>query len=117
MLYRTLSTGSSLDLSRHPFHHLLYDRRPSGSVAIIAEGFDPNCPDCQEQAASRRGWLLWYTLADTKTTSVVRFDDRREVAQRWAEDMAMDADVLAVVLESPLGDRIRLKGNSQPLGT
>jgi hypothetical protein len=110
MRYRALNTPDTLDLSRHPFHHVLFDRRPSGGFAVIGEGFDPNCPDCREQAASERGWLLWYTLADTKTTRLVRLDDQIEVAQRWAEDMAKDPDVLAVCLESPLGDLIRLKG-------
>jgi hypothetical protein len=113
MLYRTLSTADSLERSGHPFHHVLFDHRASGGIAVIAESFDPNCPDCLKQAESDRGWLLWYTLAHTKTTRLVRFDEGREVAQRWAEDMAKDAEILDVCLQSPLGDLIRLKGSHQ----
>jgi hypothetical protein len=110
MRHRARSTPGTLDLRHHPFHHLLFDQRPSGGVAAIGAGFDPNCPNCREQAVSEKGWRLWYTLACTKTTRLVRLDDRSEVAQRWAEDMANDPDVLSVWLESPLGDLLRLKG-------
>lgn len=57
--------------------------------------------------------MLWYTLAHTKTTRLVRVDEGREVAQRWAEDMAQDDDILDVCLQSPLGDLIRFKGDRQ----
>jgi hypothetical protein len=110
MHYRALRTPDPLDLSRHPFHHVLFDLRPSGGFAVIGAGFDPNCPNCREQAARERGWRLWYTLACPKTTRLIRLDDQSEVAQRWAEDMANDPDVLSVWLESPLGDLLRLKG-------
>jgi hypothetical protein len=73
-----------------------------------AGDFEPP-PRYQHVQVAREQWQLRYTLADG-SKHVAPPLEGREVAERWAQDMAKDCEVKTVRLQGPLGEVIKLKG-------